>query len=67
MAGDPLRWGSLGDDSLRVYSFVILDDGRYELQIYTRTLTGGGLRLEWKRLVDGELVRHMTGDLVRTD
>jgi hypothetical protein len=66
-AGHPLRWGVLSNDSLRVYSFMVLDDGRYELQVYTRTLTDAGLRLEWKRLVDGELVRHMMGDLVRID
>jgi hypothetical protein len=66
-AGDPLRWGVLSDDSLRVYSFVVLGDGRYELQVYTRTLTSAGMRLDWKRLVDGEPTRHMTGDLVRTD
>jgi hypothetical protein len=64
--GDPVRWSSMSDDSLQVYSFVILDDGRYELQIYVRALTSDGLSLDWKRYMDGELVAHMTGDLVRT-
>jgi hypothetical protein len=64
--GDPVRWGTMSDNSLQVYSFVILDDGRYELQIYVRALTSDGLSLDWKRYMDGELVAHMTGTLVRT-
>ncbi len=67
LVGDPVRWGTMSDDSLRVYSLMILDDGRYELQIYARALTGDGLGLDWKRLIDGELVAHMTGNLVRAD
>jgi hypothetical protein len=66
IVGDPVRWGNVSDDSLQVYSFVILDDGRYELQIYIRALTSDGLSLDWKRYMDGELVAHMTGNLVRT-
>jgi hypothetical protein len=46
---------------------VILDDGRYELQAYTRSITTEGLALEWHRVVDGERVRHMTGKAVRAD
>jgi hypothetical protein len=64
--GDPVRWGTMSDDRLQVHSFVILDDGRYELQIYVRALTRDGLSLDWKRYLDGELVAHMTGNLVHT-
>ena len=37
MRGDPVRWASLDDQGLHVYSFVVLEDGRYELQVYDRT------------------------------
>ena len=67
MRGDPVRWASLDDQGLHVYSFVVLEDGRYELQTYTRTLTKDGIDLDWRRLVDGELVRQMTGHAVRAD
>jgi hypothetical protein len=66
-AGDPLRWASLAGDSLRVYSFVILENGTYELQTYTRTLTQEGVELAWRRLVDGTVMRQMIGHAVRAD
>ncbi len=67
LAGDPLRWATIGERDIKAYSLVILDDGRYELQAYTRSITAEGLALEWHRVVDGELVRHMTGKAVRAD
>ena len=67
LGGDPLRWATVAGDSLRVYSVVILDDGRYELQTYDRTLTPDGLRLDWQRTVDGEVVRRATGHAVRAE
>ncbi|MEZ5823926.1 MAG: hypothetical protein R3C97_04045 [Geminicoccaceae bacterium] len=59
--GDPLRWGYLGDDGLRIFSFVILDDGSYELQTYVRRLDGDRLELDFVRIVDGEVQRRITG------
>src|SRR5919106_6162030 len=43
MSGHAVRWASIEDDMLNVYSFVVLEDGRYELQIYNRALTDVGL------------------------
>ena len=57
----------MGEGDIKVYSLVILDDGRYELQAYTRATTEEGMALEWKRIVDGKGVRHMTGKAVRAD
>ena len=65
MRGDPLRWGVRKGDTLTVYSFVILTDGRYELQVYERSLTGDGLDLAFERILDGKVVRRMTGHAVR--
>ena len=67
IAGEPLRWARIEGDTLRTYSVVILDDGRYELQTYDRRLTREGLDLGWRRVVDGETVRRMTGRAVRAD
>lgn len=67
LAGDPLRWATVEGDQIRVHSLVVLDDGRYELQTYTRSLTPDGIDLEWRRLIDGEPVREMTGHAVRAD
>jgi hypothetical protein len=66
-AGHPVRWATVEGDALRTYSLVVLDDGRYELQVYARTLTPEGIALDWRRIVDGETVRRMTGRTVRAD
>ena len=67
MDGEAVRWAALDDDGLHVNSFVLLEDGRYELQIYARRLTDIGLDLEFERVVDGRAVRRMTGRAVRAD
>lgn len=67
MRGDPVRWASLDEQGLHVYSFVVLEDGRYELQIYDRTLTDIGLDIRFQRIVDGALVREITGTTARAN
>jgi hypothetical protein len=65
MSGHAVRWASLGDDALRIYSFVVLEDGRYEFQVYNRVLTDVGLDIVFQRFDDGELVRQIKGSTVR--
>ncbi len=65
MRGDPVRWAAIEGDSLYVYSFVVLDDGRYELQVYERELTDKGIDLDFQRLVDSQLAREIVGTTVR--
>jgi hypothetical protein len=67
MRGDPVRWASLDDQGLHVYSFVVLEDGRYELQIYDRRLTDIGIDIQFQRIVDGEVVRRITGTTARAN
>jgi hypothetical protein len=67
IAGDPLRWGVARNASLDVYSFAILEDGRYELQVFERRPTEEGIALGFDRIVDGELVRHLEGRAVRAE
>jgi hypothetical protein len=67
LGGDPLRWAVIEDGGLEVYSFMILEDGRYELQIYSRRATPAGMTLGFARILDGEVVRRMTGRAVRAE
>ena len=67
MHGEAVRWAGLDEDGLHVNAFVLLEDGRYEMQIYTRRLTDIGLDLAFERVVDGKPVRRMTGRAVRAD
>jgi hypothetical protein len=67
MSGHAVRWASLGDDALRIHSFVVLEDGRYEFQIYNRVLTDVGLDIVFRRFDDGELVRQIKGSTVRVE
>lgn len=65
--GDALRWGVAAGDSLDLYSLVILDDGTYELQATNRHPDGDGVALRFERIVDGTVLRRMTGRAVRAE
>ncbi|GBD42611.1 hypothetical protein HRbin40_00065 [bacterium HR40] len=65
--GQPLRWALLDEKGLWVHSFVVLDDGRFELQSYLRAPDGDGLRLVFERIEDGTVVRRIEGRAVRAE
>jgi len=65
--GDVVRWGLLDEDGLKVFSFVLLDDGRYELQRYLRANGEDGIRIEYQRIVDDEVTRRSEGFARRVD
>lgn len=65
MRGDPLRWAAVNGEALDAYSFVIDENGAYELQISQRHPIEEGMGLNFMRIVDGEVVRRMTGRAVR--
>lgn len=67
MRGDPVRWAAVDGRTLHVYSFVVLEDGRYELQVSDRILTEEGLDIAYRRIVDDTLVRQITGRTVRAE
>lgn len=64
-AAKPYAWAYIKDRSLHIVTMQIYDDGRHETQIYTRTLSGMGMQLEFSRNVDGEQVRQASGRLVK--
>ena len=65
--GDPLRWAVVAGESLDVFSFSILEDGTYEIQASRRHPRPDGVGLEFERIVDGEVMRHMSGHAVRAE
>jgi hypothetical protein len=65
IGGDPVRWAVLDAAGLHVYSFVVLDDGRYELQTYSRKRTSAGISLRYERVVDGKPLREIDGQAVK--
>ena len=67
MAGDPIRWARIDGNRLGVFSMVVMPDGRYELQAYERLLTDVGLDIDFRRILDGQVVRLIEGRTVRVN
>ncbi len=65
MAGDPVRWAVADGEGLHVYAFVLLEDGRFELQVTHRRPTADGLDLAFARIVEGVVQRRVVGRAVR--
>lgn len=65
LEGDPLRWAQVGNGRISVFSFVILEDGSYQLQIYQRMLTETGMDILFQRIVDGTVERQIEGSTAR--
>ncbi len=63
--GDPVRWTRVDGNVLHTSSFMVLEDGRYELQLYQRILTDVGMDIRFERVVDGEIIRRVTGRTAR--
>jgi hypothetical protein len=64
-AGDRYAWSRIKDNTLITQIVEIDDEGRSDLHVYRRTLSGSGMALEFRRLVDGELVRTVDGKLIK--
>ncbi len=67
LEGEPMRWASLHDDTLTIYSLGIAPQGGAELQIYHRTLTEGGMTTDFLRMQDESVVVRVNGNLIRTE
>ncbi len=63
--GNPVQWAFVDTLGLHVYSFVIHEDGRFELQRYSREPDAGELQLEFQRIDDGDVKRQIHGRAVR--
>ena len=67
LEGEPMRWASLHDDTLTIYSLGIAPEGGAELQIYHRALTEGGMTIDFLRMLDETVVVRVNGNLTRTE
>ncbi len=66
LKGEPYVWARIVDKTLTVYALLVTDEGGYEMQVYERTVTAGGLDLLFTRIRDGEQYRTVTAKLNRT-
>lgn len=60
MKGEPFVWGRIWDETMTIYSLFVDEQGGYELQQFDRTLTDGGLMLEFSRIRNGEPASGIT-------
>lgn len=65
MGGDTVRWAVLDAAGLHLYALVVLEDGRYELQTYSRRRTTTGIDLFYDRVVDGKRLRSIEGKAIK--
>jgi hypothetical protein len=65
MKGEPYVWSRIDGETLSVYSLFVAEDGGYEIQQFNRTLTEGGLDLEYKAVRNGEIQRTVQAFLER--
>jgi hypothetical protein len=66
LAGEPFFWSRVDGDTLSVYALIIREDGGYEMQVYDRTWTPKGLKLDFTRFRDGQPLKLITGTLERS-
>lgn len=64
--GETISWAKLKGQELTVYSLAMRKSGGYDMLIYSRTLTGLGMKLEFKAMRNGELRRTASGTLIRS-
>lgn len=69
-SGDPLKsepvwWSRVEGDSLFTYMLRIREDGTWQVQKYTRAVSGQGMTLTYQRITDGTSERQVRGRLVK--
>jgi hypothetical protein len=65
LTGKPYAWARLERQSLVVTTLEIAADGKWEMQIYRRSLSDLGMKLDYTRLSDGEPARNAQGRLTK--
>ena len=65
LSGTDYAWARLDGRSLTVYVMKIDDDGRFNVQIYDRSLNELGMELRYTRIRDAEASRTVKGKLVK--
>lgn len=65
MSGHPYAWARLEGEALTINVITISESGDLVHQVYQRSLTSDGLRLEFRRFQNGKAVREIKGSLKR--
>ena len=65
LEGRPFAWARVAGKTLTVNVLTISETGDYVVQTYDRTLAGGGLKLRFVRLRNGEVEQTILGELDR--
>ncbi|MFY9210222.1 MAG: hypothetical protein WAO69_03755 [Aestuariivita sp.] len=60
MQGEPFVWARIQNGTMTVFSLFVDDAGGYEIQQFDRTLTDGGLTLDFQAVRNGERTRTIT-------
>jgi hypothetical protein len=63
--GRPVAWAQIEGKALIVHVLSVYDDGNYELQTYSRTLSGNVMTLHFTRVAPGYPEFVVTGRLTR--
>ncbi len=66
LRGEPMRWATIENGAMTVYSMAITGTGGSELQVYRRTLTDKGMNVSFLRMHNENVELKMEGTLVRT-
>jgi hypothetical protein len=67
LKGDPYMWARIEGPMLMIYALIIAENGGYEMHAYERTLTAANaMKLNYFRVVNGEVLRAVSGTLKRT-
>ena len=61
--GDPYVWARIDGQILSIYAMTITETGGYDMQVYDRKLVPGGMDLKYSRVLDGEVLKTITGKL----
>ena len=64
-AGDRYAWSRIEDNTLITQIIEVDNEGHSDLHVYRRTLSGSGMALKFRRLIDGELARTVDGKLIK--
>jgi hypothetical protein len=66
LAGKEMCWARIEKNTLSLFLMTVDKDGVYELQQYDRTLSGSGMQLLFRSWRDGDRLRSVSGQLVKT-
>ena len=66
LAGKELCWARIENNTLSIFVMAVDKNGVYELQQYDRTLSGSGMKLLFRSWRDGDRLRSVSGQLIKT-